>query len=284
MKINSKTKIVCLLGHPVEHSFSPKIHNYLFEKYNKNNVYTCFDVEPESLEKAVSGLRGLGIEGCNITIPHKVEIIKYLDSVDKNSNLIGAVNTVMNDGGTLKGYNTDGIGFVQSIINRGHKLENKKIMILGAGGACRSIAVEFAVNNVSYIEIRNRTVDNAKVIAKIVNDNFKTNVSYSTDDVTQCDLEDIDILINTTPIGMESEECPIDERITLSKQILVYDIVYKPHNTQLIKWAIKNELEVIYGIEMLINQALQAFYIWTGIQPSGEDADEIRVLYNKNLK
>lgn len=284
MEINSKTKTICLLGQPVKHSFSPTIHNYLFKKYNTNNVYTCFDVDPSSLEKAVSGIRVLGIEGCNITIPHKVEIIKYLDSVDKNSNLIGAVNTIKNEGGSLKGYNTDGIGFVQSIINKDHRLENKKIMILGAGGACRSIAVELAVNEVSSIEIRNRTIDKAKSIASIVNDNFTTRVSCSTDRITQQDLEDIDILINTTPIGMESNECPIDENLTLNKNILVCDIVYKPHNTQLIKWAMKNGLEVIHGIDMLINQALQSFYIWTGIKPSGYDVDEIREIYEKNMK
>lgn len=284
MNINAKTKIICLLGHPVKHSFSPIMHNYLFKKYDQNNIYVCFDVGPNNLKEAILGIKSLGIAGMNVTIPHKVEVMKELEYTDQNSKIIGAVNTIKNKGGILEGYNTDGIGFVKSIKNKNYDLENKNIMILGAGGSCRSISVELASNNVKSIEIRNRSIEKAKEIEKTISNNFNTRISCSTDKITQEDLSNIDVLINTTPVGMESDDCPIDENLTLNKDVLVCDIVYKPHNTQFIRWAKKQNLNVVYGIEMLINQGLEAFYIWTGIKPTSEDEKEIKKLYEDYIK
>ncbi|MGL4796772.1 MAG: shikimate dehydrogenase [Paraclostridium sp.] len=268
MRINGKTKMVCLIGNPVEHSFSPYIHNYLFEKYSINNNYVCFNVCNEDLKEAINGVKALGIAGCNITIPHKVEIMKYLDYIDPNANLIGAINTIKNENGRLIGYNTDGIGFVKSITDKGFEVKGKDIIILGAGGACRSIAVELASQGAKNIEIRNRSAENAKIICDIITNNFNTNSTYSTKDICSKDLVNIDIIINTTPIGMDKdfESCPINEDIEVNDKLLVCDIVYNPHETKFIKWAKNNELDVIYGIDMLINQAIYGFYIWTGIE------------------
>lgn len=284
MKINSTTKIIGLLGHPVKHSFSPNIHNYLFKKYNENNIYCCFDVEEEKLRECIEGIKSLGIEGCNVTIPHKVNIITYLDNIDNNARLIGAVNTIKNENGILNGYNTDGLGFVKSISDKGYDLKNKKIMIIGAGGACRSIAVELASRSIASIEIRNRSLNKANEIVNIINNNFNTSILCSTKVIDEEDLNNIDILINTTPIGMESELCPINEKLSPRKNILVCDIVYKPHNTSFIKWAKNNKLDVIYGIDMLINQAIHAFYIWTGVSPNKDDEEYIKDLYKKNIE
>lgn len=283
MNINGKTKLLCLLGHPVGHSFSPVIHNYLIKKYEKNNVYVCFDVNPNKLEDVVNNIQTLGIQGCNVTIPHKVEVMKYLDFIDEKAKLIGAVNTIKNEGGFLKGYNTDGIGFVKSVLDKGHTIEGKRIMILGAGGACRSIAIEMAYNGVESLEIRNRSINKAEEIVNTINSNFKTKAFCSTDLVKEEDLKEIDILINTTPIGMETNECPINESITINSNMLVCDIVYKPHNTRFINWAKKNNLEVIYGINMLINQGIHAFYLWTGINPDIKDSEYIENLYNQSI-
>ena len=140
--INSTTKLTCLLGSPVKQSLSPIIHNYLFRKYNINNIYTCFDVE--NIESAIKSIKTLNILGCNITIPHKVNVIDYLDFIDDNALLIGAVNTIKNEDNILKGYNTDGEGFVKSIIDKGYLLKNKKVLVIGAGGASRSICVSLA--------------------------------------------------------------------------------------------------------------------------------------------
>lgn len=280
MNINSKTNIIGLLGQPVKHSFSPNIHNYLFKKYNQNNIYCCFDVEKNNLKDAMLGIKSLGILGCNITIPHKVDSVKYLDKIDKTAKLIGAINTIKNDNGILIGYNTDGVGFLKSILDKGYDIKGKKVMIIGAGGASRSISIELAYNNVKSIEIRNRTLENAKIISNIINTNLDTCASYSDKKITKEDLENIDILINTTPVGMENKECPVDESITVEKKILVCDIVYKPHNTSLINWAKDNRLDVVYGIDMLINQAIYAFYIWTGITAQKEDVIYLKDLFN----
>lgn len=268
MQIDGKTKTVCLIGNPVEHSFSPYIHNYLFEKYNQNNKYVCFNVLNNNLEDAIRGVKALGILGCNITIPHKVNVIKYLDSIDHNAKLIGAVNTIKNENGRLIGYNTDGIGFVKSIIDKGYEIAGKRVIILGAGGACRSISIELASKGVKSIEIRNRSEKNAKDISDIINSNFTTKSIYSINSICLKDLENIDIIINTTPIGMDKdfESCPINEDIKIESKLLVCDIVYNPNETKFIGWAKRNNLDVIYGIEMLINQATHGFYIWTGVE------------------
>lgn len=277
--INSTTKLVGLLGHPIKQSFSPSIHNYLFKKYNQNNIYCCFDVKESDLEEAVKSIKTLNMIGCNVTIPHKINVMKFLGDIDKNARLIGAVNTIKNDGGFLTGYNTDGLGFVKSILDKGYDLNNKKIMIIGAGGSSRSIAVQLASSNVKSIEIRNRSIQKAMEISEVIKDNFKITSTYSNKPIDKNDIEDIDILINTTPVGMESNECPIDESIRVKGDLLVCDIVYKPQNTSFIKWAKLNNLDIVYGIDMLINQGLEAFYIWTGIKPSKEDELYLKELY-----
>ena len=225
----------------------------------------------------------MDIKGCNVTIPHKVNIIKYLESVDENAMLIGAVNTIKNEGGMLKGYNTDGRGFVKSILDKNYNIKGKNIMIMGAGGACRSIAIELSSQGANSIDIRNRSLEKAQEIVDSINGNFNTKASCSKERIINNSLDNIDILINTTPIGMESNLCPIDTSITVNKDILVCDIVYKPHETTFLKWAKKNKLQIIYGIDMLINQALEAFYIWTGINPSEEDFKSIKELYEKGI-
>ena len=283
MNINSDTKTICLLGHPIKHSFSPTIHNYLFEKYFENNIYVCFDIKEDKLKDCVYGIKALDIKGCNVTIPHKVNIIKYLDSIDDNAKLIGAVNTIKNKGGILKGYNTDGRGFVKSILDKGYDIKNKKVMIIGAGGACRSIAIELASGGVKSIEIRNRSLDRANEIIDSINNNFNTEANCAKDAINRSCLMDIDILINTTPIGMENDLCPIDTNIVIDKKLLVCDIVYKPKDTVFLNWAKRNNLEIIYGIDMLINQALEAFYIWTDINPCDEDFEYIKKLYEKSV-
>lgn len=284
MNINSNTKLIGLLGQPVSQSFSPSIHNYLSEKYKKNNVYMCFEIEREKLQDTVQGIKAFKMKGCNVTIPYKVDIIPYLDRVDKNALLIGAVNTIKNINNELVGYNTDGIGFVKSLLDEGYQLKDKKIVILGAGGACRSIAVELASQEVGYIEIRNRSEKNAKDICDLINNNFLTKSNYNTVPIEESDLNNFDILINTTPIGMNSTESPIDININPHKDLVVCDIVYKPHETTLLSWAKKNKLSIIYGINMLINQGLLAYEIWEGVDTTEEDVKEIKNIYFNSLK
>ena len=284
MNINSNTKLIGLLGQPVSQSFSPNIHNYLSQKYKKNNIYMCFEIDKNNLENAAQSIKTFNMKGCNVTIPYKVEIIQYLDKVDKNALLIGAVNTIKNVNNELLGYNTDGRRFIKSLTDEGYDLKNKKIIIIGAGGACRSIAVELANKEVSYIEIRNRSEENAKNICNLINSNFLSKANYDTNPLQENDLKNFDILINTTPIGMESKDCPIDVNINPPKNLLVCDIVYKPHETALLSWAKNNNLNVVYGINMLINQGLLAYEIWENIKTSEDDLEEIKNVYFNSLK
>ena len=269
MEINSKTKLACLIGHPVSHSFSPYIHNFLAEKYNVNLKYMCFDVEPDQVAHALNGMRALGFIGSNVTIPHKINVMDSLDEIDKNAQIIGAVNTSQNKQGKLIGYNTDGKGFVKSVLDAGHEVKGKHVMVLGAGGASRAISIELAAHKVDKISIRNNTLAKAEEIAKAVQIHFpEVEVEIGVLEVSEAALQDVDILINTTPLGMSNKKdlSPIDETITPPLGLIVCDIVYTPHETKFLKCAIQHNLSVVYGIEMLINQALESFSIWTGIE------------------
>lgn len=191
MGTNSETRIFALLGHPVKNSFSPNMHSYLFEKYGVNGAYLCFDIEPKKIYKSVEAMRILNTGGFNVTIPYKADIMAGIDEIDRNAELIGAVNTVKNEDGILKGYNTDGRGFVKAIIDRDISINGKSALILGCGGACRSIAIEMASNGIEKIDIRNRSLENAGKIAKRVNSVFETEVVYSKKEVNKNDLEKV---------------------------------------------------------------------------------------------
>lgn len=269
MKIDSKTQLACLIGHPVSHSFSPYIHNFLAEEYGVNLRYLSLDVDPEQVKQAVEGIKALGIIGSNVTIPHKIEVMEHLDEIEKNAKIIGAVNTIKNDHGKLIGYNTDALGFVNSVLNEGHSFLGKHVMVLGAGGASRAIVVELAAHGVSKITICNNTIQKAEVIADKVRSHFeRVEVIVRALDVKEEDLVGVDFLINTTPLGMSSQKdlSPIDEKITPPKDLVVCDIVYTPHDTKLLKWAQSHHLKVVRGIGMLINQAISSFEIWTGLK------------------
>lgn len=282
MSTNYKTKLFALIGHPISNSFSPIMHSYLFEKYNINGSYLCFDVEPEKIEDVVDNMKNLKVSGFNITIPYKTEIVNLLDKIDRNAEVIGSINTVKNEKGVFKGYNTDGKGFVKSILDHNYDIKNKKALILGCGGACRSIVVELASQGIKTIDIRNRSIDNAIKIKENLNKYFDTEILISQKSIEKYDLEKYDFLINTTPIGMESDECPIDESIRISNDLIVCDIVYKPHRTNLIKWAENNNLKIIYGIDMLINQGIYAFEIWTGKKVDKEDIKILKKIFEDN--
>lgn len=269
MEINGHTQLACLIGHPVSHSFSPYIHHFLAKEYDVNLKYTCFDVEPNKVKEALEGIKALGIIGSNVTIPHKIEVMPYLDEIDKNAEIIGAVNTIKNQKGKLIGFNTDGKGFVHSVLNEGHILKGKHVMVLGAGGASRAIVVELAAHGVGKITICNNTLEKAEGLAKQVRENF-SNVEVCTMplSVTTKELEEVQVLINTTPLGMSSRKdfSPIEESVIPPSDLVVCDIVYTPHDTKFLKWAMAHELKVVHGIGMLINQAIASFEIWTGVK------------------
>ena len=283
--ISSKTKVYSVIGHPVSQSFSPKIHNYLFEKYGIDAVYVSYDVDPDHVGEAINGIRHLGIMGTNVTIPHKIEVMKYLDEIDEKAKLFGAVNTIKNVDGKLYGYNTDGTGLTKSLKDAsGETMDGKKVLIIGAGGACRSIAIQLAIENAASIEIVNRSIEKAQSIVDTINEHFDTKAIAMSKVITQKDIDDVDVLINTTPIGMGTDESPIDTSLVPPKNMIIADAVYKPHETAFIKWGLKHDLKIAYGIQMLINQGVHSFSIWTGVTPTLEDTQNILKIFLEEQK
>ena len=269
--IDAKTKVIGLIGHPVEHSFSPIMHNAAFKDKGLNYVYVAFDVLPENLKYVIDGAKALGIVGFNVTIPHKIEIMKYLEEIDRDAQLIGAVNTIKIENGRAIGYNTDGIGARKALEEEIGKVKDKNIIIYGAGGAARAVAFELAKDN--NITIANRTIEKAEKLAKEIAEKlgkeFGREVKF---DSLDADLEGVDIVINATPIGMYPNVNvePIVKADKLREDMVVMDLIYNPLETVLLKEAKKVGAKAINGLGMLIYQGAIAFKIWTGVEPNVE--------------
>lgn len=262
--ITGSTNIAGLIGHPVEHSFSPPMHNAAFNALNMDWTYVAFDVEPSNLKSAIDGARSLNIKGLNVTIPHKIEVMKYLDEIDEVARLIGAVNTI--DFRNMKGYNTDGIGAVKAI-EEVTSIKNKNVVVAGAGGASRAISFYIAKYGAESITILNRNVDKASNLAKDINlidDVRADSISQINDYVCEAD-----ILIDTTPVGMHPnvDADAIVGAEDMHEDLVVFDAVYNPNETSLIKQAIKANAKPVYGIKMLLYQGAESFKIWTGQNP-----------------
>lgn len=262
--ITGSTNIAGLIGHPVEHSFSPPMHNAAFNALNMDWTYVAFDVEPSNLKSAIEGAKSLNIKGLNVTIPHKIEVMKYLDEIDEVARLIGAVNTI--DFRNMKGYNTDGIGAVKAI-EEVTSIKNKNVVVAGAGGASRAISFYIAKYGAESITILNRNVDKASNLAEDINliDDVKPDSIFQINDYV-CEA---DILIDTTPVGMHPnvDADAIVDADDMHEDLVVFDAVYNPNETSLIKQAIKANAKPVYGIKMLLYQGVESFKIWTGQNP-----------------
>ena len=264
MEIKGSTNVVALIGHPVEHSFSPPMHNAAFKDLKMDYVYTAFDVNPNDLENAIKGAQALSIKGFNVTIPHKIEVMKYLSEIDEVAGLIGAVNTI--DFKNLKGYNTDGIGAIRAI-EEVTKVKNKNVVIAGAGGASRAISFYLAKYSADNLTILNRNVEKADNLASdVLDSNLIDDVKSDSISKVNDYLDDADILINTTPVGMHPnvDANPIVSAEAMHEDLVVFDAVYNPNETVLLKEALKAGAEPVYGIKMLLYQGAESFEIWTG--------------------
>lgn len=258
MEINSKTKVTGLLGFPVEHSLSPYMHNAGFKALNLDFVYAGFKVEPSSLKDAVAGVRALNFRGVNVTVPHKENVIQFLDELTDEAKAIGAVNTIINENGKLIGDNTDGRGFVRSLEEElGLDVNNQNVFVCGAGGAARSIVVSL-VRKGAKIFLTDLDIVKAENLAK---------VDKNVEVVANNDLNDIILksvlIVNATPCGMHEDDetipFPVDKLDTTKR---VYDIVYN-RETALIKFCKKKDIPCINGLEMLLYQGVLAFEAWT---------------------
>lgn len=274
-------KYFCVIGEPIEHSLSPVMHNAVFKKHKLECKYFAFRVKKEELENAVRGLKALGFKGFNVTIPHKEKIIEYIDELSKEARLIKAVNTVKIDK-KLIGYNTDGIGAVKSLKSLG-EVKDKKIIILGAGGAARAISFSLALEKAREIIIANRTLEKAKKLAKEVEEKtgVKTHACSIEKKVLKEKIKESEILINCTSVGMYPDIfSTLVEKDMLKSDLVVMDIVYNPLETRLLKEAKKAGAKIINGVEMLVYQGAEALKIW-GVEP---DIELMRQAVLKELK
>jgi len=265
MKINGKTKICAIIGDPVGHSLSPAMHNAAFKELGLNIVYVAFPVKTDMLENAILGAKSLGLLGLNVTMPHKHAVIQYLDETESTAKAMSAVNTILNERGKLFGYNTDGKGAMIALQeNRVHP-EEKKMLLLGAGGAGKAIAFQ-AAQETTELVILNRTHENAKQLAELLNRTFGTKVTgrpLSAESLKE-ELGTTDILVNATSVGMNPDvnASPIPADL-LHSGLCVMDIVYNPLETKLLKDAKIVGAKVVSGLEMLLYQGAVAFEIWT---------------------
>jgi len=247
---------------------SPLMHNAAFRKLGLDYIYVPFRVKKEDLKETVGSLRTLYVRGFNVTIPHKVAIIPFLDKLDSMAEKISAVNTVVNDGGVLIGYNTDATGFLKAMKEKGVEARGKNIIVLGAGGAARAISFILAQEGANLI-IMNRTKDKAKEQAIKISQIFQREINalpLNRENLKKA-LEKANILVNTTSVGMSpnANETLVDSRL-IKPSLVVFDIVYNPIKTRLLREAEKAGAQTISGVEMLVWQGALAFEKWTGLK------------------
>ncbi|OLS41616.1 shikimate dehydrogenase [Bacillus sp. MRMR6] len=259
-------KLFAVLGDPIGHSMSPVMLNDLFPLYQIDAHYHPFLVKKEDLQTAVNGLKAIGITGFNVTVPHKSDIIPLLDEVDELARSIGAVNTVVNQGGRLIGYNTDGPGFLKGLEPLIPSLSGKRILVIGAGGAARAIYFTLAQQSPETIDIANRTVK--KAVELIEACPFKTNSKALSMEEAGRDLEYYNVIIQTTSIGMypKIDENPL-ELTNLNSNAVICDIIYNPLETKFLQEAKQKGAVIQNGLDMFVLQGALAFEKWTGIFP-----------------
>jgi len=265
---DAHTRVYCLIGDPVRHSLGPKIHNASFGEVGINAVYVAFQVQDATA--AVNGIRALGISGASVTIPHKLAVMPLLDEIDEVARMIGAVNTIVNEGGKLFGLNTDGAGALKALKDAGIEPAGKKIAIIGSGGAARAVGFTLAakerIAGVAVLGII--TQEAAKLAAEL---SEKTGVSASainldkeTNDARGA-VGAADLVINTSPVGMypAKDTTPIPPT-WVRAEAAVFDVVYTPPETRLLREVAALGCRTVRGVDMFINQAVLQFERWTG--------------------
>lgn len=265
-EINEQQK-AAVIGHPISQSLSPLIHQYWFDAYHINGKYTAIDVDTPQLEKQVNTFKSNGFQGFNVTVPHKVAILPFLDKLAPLARQMGAVNTVkINPDGTTAGFNTDGIGFIKHLnYTAPDWAKHRPALVLGAGGAARAACLALLGADVPMIMLSNRTREKAEIIARDIGRGRMMVIDWSdrSDAVAGAGL-----VVNTTVLGMTGQ-LPLSLDLSCAmKDTTVYDIVFKPLETELLKSAHQHGLKTVDGLGMLVHQAAAAFKIWFGVDVS----------------
>ncbi len=267
--MNARTKLFCVIGDPIEHSMSPAMHNEVFRDMGLNCAYAAFRVTKDALGDAVKGMKALGVAGANVTIPHKVDVIKHLDKLSEEAGIIGAVNTIK-FGGELVGHNTDGMGALRALRNAGADPKGKRVLILGSGGAARAIAVTLALEgDIESLMILGIEEAERDGLISDVEKGTQCDVAGSglNDENLRSELGRADLLIHCTPVGMHPNS---DDTLVTAEymrpDLEVMDIVYNPMETRLLREASKAGVKLaIGGVDMFVNQGAESLRIWLGV-------------------
>lgn len=288
MKITGKTKVLALIGSPVGHSGSPVMYNYSFEKLGLDYVYVAYDVKEDGVKQALESMRLFDMRGMNVTMPDKTEAARQVDVLSPAAQIIGAVNTIVNEDGVLKGYNTDGEGFVNNLKEHGTNICGKKIVIAGGGGAATAIQVQCALDGAKELVIFNkkdaffeRTRSTAEKIRAAVPEIQVSVYDIDDEEVLRKELADADIFVNATSVGMKpmDDKSIIKDTSMLRPELVVADIVYNPEETKLLKDAKAIGCKCIGGKGMLVWQGASSFRLYTGKEMPVEEVKEL--LYGK---
>jgi len=263
LEISPRTKVYGLIGDPVDHSISPIIQNAAFRRTGLDAIYVTFQVKKRDLNAAIIGGLALDIRGFNVTIPHKIRITRYLDTLDQEASNIGSVNTVVNHKGSLKGFNTDSVGALKTVKNE--RLRGASVLLLGAGGAARAIGHAFAPE-VKQMRIVNRTISNARELERALLRKYQCKVFSSSLSKRKMKefVESADLIVNASSMGMKGKHDPPIRRGWLHPSHTVFDIVYDPPLTTLLRNARSAGAQRVDGLEMLLNQGAASFELWTG--------------------
>lgn len=280
--IDATTRLLGIIGDPVEHSLSPQLHNYLIEQLNLNFRYLAFHVSPQNLSQAVAGLKAVGIAGFNVTVPHKQAVLPLLDELSPEAQTLGAVNAVVCQDEKLIGHNTDWIGFLQPLDQQGVDLSGQRAAILGAGGAAWGVAFALVKRNIAHLTVINRTPSKAEDLVVHVKrslgfDHIESMALEA--DLIRNALQQAHLLVNATSVGLwpEIDRTPLDSG-ALHSDLIVYDLVYNPLETALLKAAKQAGAQLLDGLDMLIGQGVAAFALWTGASASKTHLSELRQL------
>jgi shikimate dehydrogenase len=277
MRINADTQYLGLFGDPVAHSLSPLLHNYILQEMGYNYIYLPFAIPGERLEDAVNAIRSLNFRGVNVTIPHKEAVIPYLDEISPAAAACGAVNVISNENGRLRGYNTDGAGFIASLQEAEVPLQGRALFI-GAGGAARSLAVSLAAEGISQLDFIDINLPRAEALADSLALSHISAAAYlmSTEKFTEL-ASLCNIIINCTPVGMYPaiDESPVAALDMLQPGAVVCDIIYNPLHTRFLAMGQARGLKTINGLSMFVHQAALSLEIWLGIKPLLQPMKEV---------
>jgi shikimate dehydrogenase len=269
MRIDGSTRIVGVFGWPVTHTASPAMHNAAFAALEMNWVYLAFAVEPQNLRVALHGARDMGLAGVNLTVPHKVLALEIVEQTDPEARRLGAVNTIVFERGRLRGFNTDGYGITQAVREDfGMDLAGRRVLVLGAGGAGRAIAVQCALAGAKKLWVANRTPARVEPLARAL---AGTGAAFEALPLDPAAIEriapELDLLINATSVGLRpGESLGLPDRV-FSPRLAVCDTIYRPAETGLLRQARRAGARAANGLSMLLHQGVRAFEIWTGRTP-----------------